>query len=91
MPLVETRELLAAAAADRTAVPALNVIHLESAEAIATAAWAYLVRDKAFEAQGHRMIGEALQATRRDGLRVRPTCSFVARYIEKNPDAADLA
>ena len=38
-----------------------------------------------------RMIGEALQATRRDGLRVRPTCSFVARYIEKNPDAADLA
>lgn len=38
MPLVETRELLAAAAADRTAVPALNVIHLESAEAIATAA-----------------------------------------------------
>ena len=38
-----------------------------------------------------RMIGEALQATREDGLRVRPACSFVARYVEKNPDAADLA
>jgi len=38
-----------------------------------------------------RMIGETLQATRESGLRVRPSCSFVARYIEKNPDTADLA
>lgn len=38
-----------------------------------------------------RMIGEALQATREDGLRVRPACSFVARYVEKNPGTADLA
>ena len=38
-----------------------------------------------------RMIGEALQATREDGLRVRPACSFVARYVEKNPGSADLA
>src|SRR5699024_7637911 len=38
MTLVSTRELLADAVADGRAVPALNVIHLESAEAIATAA-----------------------------------------------------
>ncbi|GAA3510129.1 GNAT family N-acetyltransferase [Dietzia aurantiaca] len=38
-----------------------------------------------------RMIGEALQQTRDKGLRVNPTCSFVARYIEKHPDSADLA
>lgn len=34
--------------------------YVQLTEAIATAAWAYLVRDKAFEAQGHRMIAEAL-------------------------------
>ena len=31
-------------------------------EAIGTAAWAYLVGDEAFEAQGHRMLAEALTA-----------------------------
>jgi len=34
---------------------------------------------------------EALRMTREEGLRVRPACSFVARYVEKNPDSADLA
>lgn len=38
-----------------------------------------------------QMIGEALRATREEELRVRPTCSFVERYIEKNPDSAELA
>ncbi|HMT50764.1 GNAT family N-acetyltransferase [Dietzia sp. UBA5065] len=37
------------------------------------------------------MVGEALRMTREEGLRVRPACSFVARYVEKNPDSADLA
>lgn len=37
------------------------------------------------------MIGEALRMTREEGLRVRPSCSFVARYVEKNPDSAVLA
>jgi hypothetical protein len=32
-------------------------------EAIGTAAWAYRVSDEAFEAQGHRMIAEALPAS----------------------------
>lgn len=32
-------------------------------EAIATAVWAYRVDDEAFEAQGHRMIAEALSAS----------------------------
>ncbi|MFN3601072.1 MAG: GNAT family N-acetyltransferase [Dietzia sp.] len=38
-----------------------------------------------------RMIAEALQVTREEGLRVRPNCSFVERYIQKNPDSAELA
>ena len=38
-----------------------------------------------------RMIAEALEVTRQEGLRVRPSCSFVARHIEKNPGSADLA
>ena len=37
------------------------------------------------------MIGEALAATRRDGMRVNPECTFVAGYITKNPDSAELA
>lgn len=38
-----------------------------------------------------RMIGQALRETKDDGLRVRPACSFVAKYVEKNPDAAEIA
>lgn len=38
-----------------------------------------------------RMIGEALRVTKDAGLRVNPECSFVAGYITKNPDSADLA
>lgn len=38
-----------------------------------------------------RMIEHALAETKSEGLRVRPSCSFVARYIEKNPESADLA
>jgi len=38
-----------------------------------------------------RMISEALQVTRAAGLRVRPQCSFVARYVDRHPEAADLA
>ena len=38
-----------------------------------------------------RMIAEALQATKDAGLRVRPACSFVEKYVEKHPESADLA
>lgn len=38
-----------------------------------------------------QLIGEALRATSEEGLKVRPTCSFVDRYIQKNPDSAVLA
>lgn len=37
------------------------------------------------------MIAEALRVTREEGLRVRPTCSFVERHIAKNPGSAELA
>lgn len=39
---------------------------------------------------GH-MVGEALRITSEEGLRVRPACSFVERYVEKNPGSAELA
>ncbi len=35
-------------------------------EAIGTAAWAYRVGDEPFEAQAHRIIAEALSASRPD-------------------------
>ena len=37
-----------------------------------------------------QLIGEALRVTKEEGFTVRPTCSFVARYIEKNPDSGVL-
>ena len=37
-----------------------------------------------------QLIGDALRVTKEEGLRVRPACSFVERYIEKNPDSATL-
>lgn len=38
-----------------------------------------------------KLVGEALSVTRDEKLRVRPTCSFVAGYLEKHPEAADVA
>jgi hypothetical protein len=68
------------AAQDFRRVPALEAAFLEGygsdprdaclwhrnrvREAIGTAAWAYRVDDEAFEAQGHRMIAEALSDSR---------------------------
>ncbi|QYJ04014.1 N-acetyltransferase [Nocardioides panacisoli] len=48
--------------------------------------------DDAFEGQGvgSTLIREALDHTRADGLRVRPTCPFVRAWIEKHPDHQDL-
>ena len=37
------------------------------------------------------LVGEALQVTREEGLRVRPSCSFVAGYIQTHPEAAVIA
>jgi uncharacterized protein len=32
----------------------------------------------------------ALETARREGLRVRPRCSYVAAYVERNPQYQDL-
>jgi uncharacterized protein len=40
---------------------------------------------------GSRLIAGALAAVRAEGLTVVPECSFVAAYLERHPDAADLA
>lgn len=38
-----------------------------------------------------RLIRTALLSARARGLRVRPTCSFVAAFIKRHPEFADLA
>ena len=38
-----------------------------------------------------RLIRTALLSARAQGLRVRPTCSFVAAFIKRHPEFADLA
>jgi len=44
--------------------------------------------------EGHgiaaRMVAAALAHARQSGLRVRPTCSYVARYMQRHPDTLDL-
>jgi predicted GNAT family acetyltransferase len=37
------------------------------------------------------LIEAALRAARTQGLRVRPSCSFVAAYMKRHPEFADLA
>jgi hypothetical protein len=36
------------------------------------------------------LVAEALRATRQAGLRIVPTCSMVADYIDKHPEFADI-
>lgn len=40
---------------------------------------------------GSIVVRAALEATRDDGLKVVPLCPFVAKYIERHPEFADLA
>ncbi len=46
----------------------------------------------AFEGQGvgGQLVQQTLDQIRAIGKQVRPTCPFVASWIEKNPDYADL-
>jgi predicted GNAT family acetyltransferase len=36
------------------------------------------------------LVAEALEYARREGLRVRPACSYVARYMQRHPATLDL-
>ena len=49
------------------------------------------VRDE-FEGQGHAatLARGALDDARSRGLRVVPSCPYIASYVEKHPDYADL-
>ena len=38
-----------------------------------------------------QLIRTALLSARAQGLKVRPTCSFVAAYLKRHPEFADLA
>ncbi|MCF6470806.1 N-acetyltransferase [Nonomuraea sp. MG754425] len=46
----------------------------------------------AYEGQGlaGKLVGYALQASADTGLRVEPRCPYVAKYIERHPEFADL-
>jgi predicted GNAT family acetyltransferase len=48
--------------------------------------------DPAYQGQGlaGRLAAAALDQARADGLRVVPTCPYIASYIESHPDYADL-
>lgn len=48
--------------------------------------------DPACEGRGYgsRLVERGLDDARDDGLRVRPLCSFVAAYIRRHPEYADL-
>ncbi|MES2959477.1 MAG: GNAT family N-acetyltransferase [Pseudomonadota bacterium] len=36
------------------------------------------------------LVAEALAHARREGWRVQPTCSYVARYMQRHPETLDL-
>jgi predicted GNAT family acetyltransferase len=40
---------------------------------------------------GSKLIRTALLSARAQGLKVRPTCSFVAAYLKRHPEFADIA
>ncbi|BBY27254.1 GNAT family N-acetyltransferase [Mycolicibacterium sediminis] len=48
--------------------------------------------DTAYEGRGLGtiLVAEALKATKAEGLRIVPSCSMVAHYIEKHPEYADV-
>ena len=39
---------------------------------------------------GSKVAGHALDDVRLRGLKARPVCDFIARYIERHPEYADL-
>jgi predicted GNAT family acetyltransferase len=39
---------------------------------------------------GSRLVRGVLDIARAEGLKVRPLCPFVAAYIDKHPEYADL-
>lgn len=45
-----------------------------------------------FEGQGvgSQLARHAFEAARRDGLRVKPVCSFMAGWAERHPEVQDL-
>lgn len=48
--------------------------------------------DKAFSGQGlaGKLVAQALDETRRAGLRVVPVCSYVEKFTKENSEYADL-
>ena len=49
--------------------------------------------DPRFEGRGlaGRLVKGALEEVRADGGRIKPSCPFVASYLDKHPEYADLA
>lgn len=40
---------------------------------------------------GSRLIAGALAQVREEGLKVVPQCTFVAAYLQRHPDSAEIA
>lgn len=52
----------------------------------------HTVTEPDFRGQGiaGQVVGAALDTTREEGLKIVPSCSYVARYVETHPEYADL-
>lgn len=52
----------------------------------------HTVVQPAFEGQGvgSQLARHAFDTARREGLRVKPVCSFMARWAEQHPEVQDL-
>ena len=59
---------------------------------LATRTLTHIEVDDGFEGTGvgSRLVAEALDMTRAEGLKVDPQCPFVRRFIEQNPEYLDL-
>jgi predicted GNAT family acetyltransferase len=76
-------------AVDESGVVAGFAAYRRSDEAVT---FTHTVVDDAFEGHGvgSTLVRAALDMVRDEGVRVVPRCPFVAGYIEKHPDYADL-
>jgi predicted GNAT family acetyltransferase len=66
--------------------------HAEFEEHSGVVVFTHTTIDDAFEGQGlgSQLARAALDDVRNRGLRARPLCPFIARWIERHPDYADV-
>lgn len=67
-----------------------GIADYEDADGVRT--FPHTVVEKEFGGRGlaGHLVRRALDETRGEGLKVRPACSFVEKFIERNPEYSDL-